>query len=379
MNNFCQSKIQQIQKKLQFQSIITLCLIGLVLSNDLTAQTNIKYFQEQKQHPITQAVLGLAELASQTKDFDFQQLFVALDELADSFKQRQIEENQLYETDYTSYLADQQYYNNQITEFQNQIAGLEVEISSLTSEKENSEEYLKAKKQDLYDTVRLLNAKQSQISSDSNTFNKQYQDYTDAIQVLDKATELLNEVKQDASSLIQKKDHFKQTGDKLHHHFKKMSSTRVFYQPLVKMMISLSQDNYVDQENLNKVLTFIANLRQSLVDAQISLHNDFTNQQNGQKKIESELQNKVDELKNNIIPSTQTDITTKEGELRALKQILAEAQQNLADANDSLKATEDRWIVRTQAHRTLLQTYDNELLVIKEAENSLKKGGIFRQ
>ena len=43
-------------------------------------------------------ILGLSELAS--KDFDFQQLFVALDELAESFQTRKVEENELYEKEY---------------------------------------------------------------------------------------------------------------------------------------------------------------------------------------------------------------------------------------------------------------------------------------
>jgi hypothetical protein len=47
-----------------------------------------------------------------------------------------------------------------------------------------------------------------------------------------------------------------------------------------------------------------------------------------------------------VIPNVQSEISTKDGEIAALKSILNDANNNLKDAQDSLAATENRWIVR---------------------------------
>ncbi|CAK73318.1 unnamed protein product (macronuclear) [Paramecium tetraurelia] len=95
--------------------------------------------------------------------------------------------------------------------------------------------------------------------------------------------------------------------------------------------------------------------------------------------ILSEIQAKITGIRDVLIPLLQAEIETKDGEIKALNSILNDARLNLSEAEDNLSATQNRWIERTASHNTLIQQYDNELLAIKDAENALKKGGIFRQ
>ncbi|CAD8184146.1 unnamed protein product [Paramecium pentaurelia] len=350
--------------------------IGFTLLYLILANQEISSIQQDKLHPISKIILGLSEV--QTKDFNFQQLFVALDELAESFQTRINDENSSYEQDQQSYLSDVQFYENQINDFKNKIAQLEIEIKELGDEGIRLQTFLTEANQDLNDAIKLLAQKEQQINSDNTVFEQQNQEYADTINVLDQAIALLNEIK-DEASLIQKKEHIKEVSLNMHKSMKKLSSKRVFYQPLVNVLTQLSQNNYVDQENLNKVINFMNQLRQNLIDAQTSLQNQHESQSKLQQDILSETQAKVSGIQDVLIPLLGTEISIKQSEIRALSSILQDAQSNLADAQDNLVATQNRWIERTSTHNNLLQQYNNELLAIKDAENALKKGGIFRQ
>ncbi|CAD8090540.1 unnamed protein product [Paramecium primaurelia] len=350
--------------------------IGFTLLYLILANQGIQLIQQDKLHPISKIILGLSDL--QTKDFNFQQLFIALDELAQSFQTRINDENITYEQDQLSYFQDVQFYENQINDFKNKIAQLEIEIKELGDEGLRLQSFLNEANQDLNDAIKLLAQKEQQINSDNTVFEQQNQEYADTINILDQAIELLNEIK-DETSLIQKKEHIKEISQNMHKSMKKLSAKRVFYQPLVNLFTQLSQNNYVDQENLNKVINFMNQLRQNLIDAQISLQNQHESQSKLQQDILSETQAKVSGIQDVLIPLLGTEISIKQSEIRTLNSILQDAQSNLSDAQDNLVATQNRWIERTATHNNLLQQYNNELLAIKEAENALKKGGIFRQ
>ncbi|CAD8059960.1 unnamed protein product [Paramecium primaurelia] len=353
------------------KTFITLTLLYLTIANQGILST-----VGDQIHPFQQVIVALSEVAS--KDFNFQQLFVALDELAESFKARKNEENAFYEQEYQQYQADVQYYQNQITDFKNKIAQLEVDVKDLIDERARLQQFLTDAKQDLYDATKLFNAKEAQINSDKSTFTRQFNEYADTIAVLDQAIALLNEVK-DETSLLQKSENIKEISSKMHTHLKQLSSKRVFYQPLVKALSQIAQNNYVDQENLNKVINYMNQLRQSLIDGQTSLQNQFDAQSKLQQDILSEIQAKITGIRDILIPLLQSEIETKDGEIKALNAILNDARLNLAEAEDNLTVTQNRWIERTASHNSLIQQYDNELLAIKDAENALKKGGIFRQ
>ncbi|CAD8165736.1 unnamed protein product [Paramecium pentaurelia] len=353
------------------KAFITLSLLYLTLANQ-----GILSATGESVHAFQSVIVGLSEVAS--KDFNFQQLFAALDELAESFKERKNEENAFYEQEYQQYQADVQYYQNQITDYKNKIAQLEVDVKDLTDERSRLQQFLTEAKQDLYDATKLFNAKEAQINSDKSVFTRQFNEYADTIAVLDQAIALLNEVK-DETSLLQKAENIKEVSQKMHNHLKQLSSKRVFYQPLVKALTQIAQNNYVDQENLNKVINYMNQLRQSLIDGQTSLQNQYDSQSKLQQDILSEIQAKITGIRDVLIPLLQAEIETKDGEIKALNAILNDARINLAEAEDNLSATQNRWIERTASHNTLIQQYDNELLAIKDAENALKKGGIFRQ
>lgn len=71
----------------------------------------------------------MAEL--QSHGVSFAPLWDALKELGESIELRRTEENQLYDKDQSSYVSDQQFYSNKITEYKNEIATLQVDISDL--------------------------------------------------------------------------------------------------------------------------------------------------------------------------------------------------------------------------------------------------------
>ncbi|CAK93492.1 unnamed protein product (macronuclear) [Paramecium tetraurelia] len=350
--------------------------IGFTLLYLILANQGIQSIQPDKLHPISKIILGLSEV--QAKDFNFQQLFVALDELAESFQTRINEENSSYELDQQSYFSDVQFYENQINDFKNKIAQLEIEIKELGDEGLRLQAFLTEANQDLNDAIKLLAQKEQQINSDNSVFEQQNSEYADTINILDQAIALLNEIK-DETSLIQKKEHIKEVSQNMHKSMKKLSAKRVFYQPLVNVLAQLSQNNYVDQENLKKVINFMNQLRQNLIDAQTTLQNQHESQSKLQQDILSETQAKVSGIQDVLIPLLGTEISTKQSEIRALSAILQDAQSNLSDAQENLVATQNRWIEKTATHNNLLQQYNNELLAIKDAENALKKGGIFRQ
>lgn len=245
--------------------------------------------------------------------------------MAASFQERKTEENELYEREYQQYLADQQYYSNQIVDFEGKIAQLEVEIKDLTESRNYAQGYLGEKKGELYDTIKILNQKQNQINNDESTFNKQNSEYSDTIAILDEALALLSEVR-DAQTLIQRKEHLKAAGDKMHSHFRQLKSRRVFYQPLVKALNQLTQNNYVDQEALKKVIDYMNDLRNSLVGAQVTLQNEYNSQSAIQRDILAAIQAKVNDLRDVQIPDIQKDIENKDSELKALNAILADAR-----------------------------------------------------
>jgi hypothetical protein len=68
-----------------------------------------------KLNHLTSAITKLLSLKSTVQQVDFSRLFSALDDLADSIKERQDEEKADLERCYQEFLSDSDFYGNQVT------------------------------------------------------------------------------------------------------------------------------------------------------------------------------------------------------------------------------------------------------------------------
>lgn len=106
---------------------------------------------------VGRAIIHLAELASETKgSFDYSLLWDAIDELEADLQSSKNDENDLFESDREQYVADTQFYSNQITQFENEVAQLNVDVEDLTATRTSFEQSLQRKNDELAETKALM-------------------------------------------------------------------------------------------------------------------------------------------------------------------------------------------------------------------------------
>jgi hypothetical protein len=75
-----------------------------------------------KNSPVGRSIVKLAELSAMAKQFDFGRLFEAIDSLDADLKERKSEENTLFASDQEQYVADVEFYSNQVTQYTAEVA-----------------------------------------------------------------------------------------------------------------------------------------------------------------------------------------------------------------------------------------------------------------
>jgi hypothetical protein len=87
--------------------------------------------KELKHSRLGRTILQLAELTTMSNQFDFTQLFDAIDEVELSIQEGKTDENTAFQADYEQYVADVQFYNNQVTQYKAEVAQHEQDLTTL--------------------------------------------------------------------------------------------------------------------------------------------------------------------------------------------------------------------------------------------------------
>lgn len=150
------------------------------------------------------------------------------------------------------------------------------------------------------------------------------------------------------------------------------------YQPLALALVSLTSQDYADQNLVRKVTKLLEGLRQSLASGLLSVQNAYESSRQSNQEIQDQYTSLADSLTNVVIPGLQDDVETTNADIKTKKVLLSDAQNNKAAAEDNSKFTEDNWVKRQVSHKTLVDEYNSELAVIGQALTALERGGIRR-
>ncbi|KAM3143537.1 hypothetical protein pb186bvf_004299 [Paramecium bursaria] len=334
--------------------------------------------KNDKQTPLVRALLNMGELAQLSQQIDFSRLINAIDELQTLVEDSLAQETSLFQQDFLSYSSDQEFYKNQITQFETEVATHQVDLSDLLQSRDGLQKLLGEKAQEQAETARISGDLSNNIKDDEKVYFASLQEYDEAIEALDEALELLN----GELSLVQV-EQIQGSSDRIKNRLQKL---RVFYQPIVLALAQLNQPRYLfkckvqksfaDSELYSKVRKILNELRASLAASRITLTNSYEAIRSDNLAIFEQYQDRLNNLSDIIIPQIKEDIGTVDGQISTKQSLLKDAQANLDSAEESLQATETAWIARQNDNQKLTRQYDFELTQLQQVRNTFDRAGI---
>ncbi|CAD8194959.1 unnamed protein product [Paramecium pentaurelia] len=361
--------INELNSRFQLIYIVQMKLIvlfALVLMTIAVNDNQTKQKSIEEQHPsLFRALKNMALLQEQSQQLDYSRLINAINDLESEITQNKEDENASFNKDFLSNNADQEFYENQITQYQVEVAQHEVDLADLTEARNTLQSLLNDAIKEQQDLTLLRNQLDQQIKTDAANTAAQLQEYDDSAAAIDEALNMLTSLK-NADSLVQ-------VNDKLKTH---LSKQKVFFQPLIVALAEIAQSNFANQELISKVTKLLNQLRTSLLESRLQLVVSSQGLEAMNKELLSTYDQKLNVLSTVILPDFRENIEIKDAEIKAKSNLLNDAKSNLQDAQDNLKATQDAWIVRANLNSKLVQQYENDLSLIQQVKQSFDRAGI---
>ncbi len=261
-----------------------------------TIETDSKFFSQLKSNKLGKIILGLFELASES---DYDALFEALEMLSNGLLQKIQTQSDLLNSAEAIHDSTVQNYESTIKNLQLSIADLEQslnnnlspELSKVQSNIETLEERIANIQQQILDSTSI----RSQEKEDYEQRNK---DLTDGINAINEALGLLDslvtETEESSVALIQtQRQNLLQMKNKLQ---KKLSLIKnsFKYKPIIEALTQITlNDDYVDQETLQKIISLLIEIRDSLDQMLFDLQEQETT---AQTDFEKTMKNSNDDL-----------------------------------------------------------------------------------
>ncbi|CAD8099576.1 unnamed protein product [Paramecium primaurelia] len=341
--------------------LFALVLVTIAVNDNQTKQKSI-----EEQHPsLFRALKNMALLQEQSQQLDYSRLINAINDLESEITQNKEDENASFNKDFLSNNADQEFYENQITQYQVEVAQHEVDLADLTEARNTLQSLLNDAIKEQQDLTLLRNQLDQQIKTDAANTAAQLQEYDDSAAAIDEALNMLTSLK-NTDSLVQ-------VNDKLKTH---LSKQKVFFQPLIVALAEIAQSNFANQELISKVTKLLNQLRTSLLESRLQLVVSSQGLEAMNKELLATYDEKLNVLSTVILPDFKENIEIKDAEIKAKSNLLNDAKSNLQDAQDNLKATQDAWIVRANLNSKLVQQYENDLSLIQQVKQSFDRAGI---
>ncbi|CAD8098253.1 unnamed protein product [Paramecium primaurelia] len=346
---------------MKYLVLFALVLLTIAVNDNQTKQKSI-----EEQHPsLFRALKNMALLQEQSQQLDYSRLINAINDLESEITQNKEDENTSFNKDFLSNNADQEFYENQITQYQVEVAQHEVDLADLTEARNTLQSLLNDAIKEQQDVTLLRNQLDQQMKTDAANTAAQLQEYDDSAAAIDEALNMLTSLK-NADSLVQ-------VNDKLKTH---LSKQKVFFQPLIVALAEIAQSNFANQELISKVTKLLNELRTSLLESRLQLVVSSQGLETMNKELLATYDSKLNVLSTVVLPDFRENIEIKDAEIKAKSNLLNDARSNLQDSQDNLKATQDAWIVRANLNSKLVQQYDNDLSLIQQVKQSFDRAGI---
>ncbi|CAD8140779.1 unnamed protein product [Paramecium octaurelia] len=354
------------------RKLVSILLISLTLASQIQGPLSNPVMNELEQTHLGKAFLKLLSLKSKAQQFDFSKLYAALDDLQNSIKQRLADEQQEYQQNEVQYFTDKEFFSGQITQFQNEIASLEIDVTDFTESRDLLQIALNGKVDELKEVQSLADGLQARITKEEGIFKDQQNQYTNAVQALDQALQLIGQLR-DGSFIQNRSVSFLEEG------LKQLQHQRIMYGPLITAFTQIMAPSFNDSEASAKVQKLIQNLRDTIVKNKTDLENAYQQVRAIDDHNLSQYNQRINNLSTIVIPTIQAEIQTRDAQIQTKQNLLRDAQTNFKNASDNLDNTNNRWVERTNEHNKLMDQLLTQQSLFPKIVNQLEGAGVRRR
>ncbi|KAM3142184.1 hypothetical protein pb186bvf_005593 [Paramecium bursaria] len=356
------------------RTILVLALIGLVFCSQPQGIFSPPVEKQLKDTHLGRVFLKLITLKSKAQQFDFSQLFTALDDLEAQIKQRIVDEGKQFQTDEVQYLTDVAFYQSQIAQYENEIATHEIDLQDSTEFRQELQKLLVTKSEELDQVKKSQSELVKSIANNQKTFEGQQSQYNNAIQAVDQAIELVGALRD--GSFVSKKTN---TVELLENSMKELTHRRVMYGPLIKGLAQILEPSFNDASAVSKVLKLLQTLRDNLSKSRQELESSYQAERAIDDHNLADYNQRVSNLSDIIIPTIQAEIQTKDVDIQTKSNLLKDANSNESAAKTNLETTNTRWVSRQNESTKLQEEYANQLALFPKISKELEQAGIRRK
>ncbi|CAD8150052.1 unnamed protein product [Paramecium pentaurelia] len=354
------------------KKLVCILLISLSLANQIQGPLSNPIINDLERTHLGKAFLKLLTLKSKAQQFDFSKLYAALDDLENSIKQRIVDEDKEYQQNEVQYFTDKEFFSGQITQYQNEIASLEIDLTDFTESRNLLQIGLNGKVDELKEVQSLTDSLQQRINKEETIFKDQQNQYTNAVQALDQALQLIGQLR-DGSFIQNRNVVFLEEG------LKQLQHQRIMYAPLITAFTQIMAPSFNDQEASTKVQRLIQNLRDTIVKNKNDLENSYQQIRAIDDHNLSQYNQRISNLSTIVIPTIQAEIQTRDAQIQTKQNLLRDAQSNFKTASENLDNTNNRWIERTNEHNKLLDQLITQTTLFPKIVTELEGAGVRRR
>ncbi|CAD8163723.1 unnamed protein product [Paramecium pentaurelia] len=355
-----------------------LCIIAIVYCTQTTNQASM--FDEQlgqlSKSKLGKTILNMISL-QQFTEVDFSPLFTAIDDIVASTQQAKQDEAEQLDSYFQQFLSDSEFYSNQVTEYSTEVAQHQSDITTFKKDRNSLQQSLYDKNQQLSDSQRNQAQLQRTVQNNDQALSKKTAEYDQSISIVDQVIAKLQLIKQSSFIEVNQED-LAVSAATFSRRLGEVSHLPHLFEPLSKVLIQMSTQGFADQEQAGNAVKLLNSLREDLVATKQALLMNAQLEKDTNNGLLTSLEENINLLNNEIIPQLKGDIETKDGEIATKQDLLKDAQSNLDTAQANLDNVNAGWVARQQQNKQLNDGWDNELMLLSQAESALERGGIRR-
>ncbi|CAK93332.1 unnamed protein product (macronuclear) [Paramecium tetraurelia] len=356
-----------------------LCIVAIVYCTQITNQASM--FDEQlgqlTKSKLGNTILNMISL-QQFTEVDFSPLFTAIDDIVASTQQAKQDEAEQLDSYFQQFLSDSEFYSNQVTEYKTEVAQHQSDITTFQKDRNSLQQSLYDKSQQLTDSQKNQAQLQRTVQNNDQATSKKTAEYDSSISIVDQVIAKLQLVKQSSFIEINKED-LAVSAATFSRRLGEVSHLPHLFEPLSKVLIQMGTSGFADQEQAGNAIKLLNSLREDLVASKQALQMNAQLEKDTNDGLLASLEENINLLNNEIIPQLKGDIETKDGEIATKSGLLKDAQSNLDTAQANLDNVNAGWAARQGQNKQLNDGWDNELMLLSQAESALERGGIRRQ